>query len=407
MSDVRLVVVADDLTGAADSAARAWQAGLFAVVEVAGRGLPAAVDADALAVTTDSRFLPPAEAAACVTAVAQRLAAVAPTAAVWYKKIDSTLRGNVGAEVMALLAARDMAGAVICPAFPAQDRGLEGGYLVYGSVPPQRVHLPTLLAEQTGAAVAAIGLATVRLGVGALRKALAAQRKAGAQRAPQLLVVDAMSEADLKTIVAAVAAARSEGLLLCGSAGMVAPLAALLCTELAAPAAPPTLSPGPTLLVVGSGSAMAHRQIAQVAARAAARVRVLDAAWYTLDVLGAQCHPVGDWLLHLPAPAAGVPLEGSAARLAAARLAEAAWGVVQRMQPTALVVVGGDTAQALLHRLGITRLTVAAELLPGIPLTLGEDRGGLRRAVALKPGNFGDAQTLVTLLTRLHGLQTA
>jgi len=68
-------------------------------------------------------------------------------------------------------------------------------------------------------------------------------------------------------------------------------------------------------------------------------------------------------------------------------------------------VVGGDTAHHVMRRLGIERLTVAEELLPGIALNFGVDRMEQRRAVVLKPGNFGDPQTLVTLQRALRQRQ--
>ena len=47
-----------------------------------------------------------------------------------YKKIDSTLRGHVGAELQAALAAAPLfAGAIVAPAFPEQGRTLSGGRL--------------------------------------------------------------------------------------------------------------------------------------------------------------------------------------------------------------------------------------------------------------------------------------
>jgi uncharacterized protein YgbK (DUF1537 family) len=90
-------------------------------------------------------------------------------------------------------------------------------------------------------------------------------------------------------------------------------------------------------------------------------------------------------------------LEGPVARAQAARLADLAYAAVDRLDPSTLLVVGGDTAYYVLRRLGFERLMVVEELLPGIALTVGVDRAGTRRAVVLKPGNFGDEQTLVKL----------
>ena len=93
-----LVIVADDVTGAADSAARCHYAGLPATIYL--RPTPPPWPSGAIAFSTDSRFLPPAEAAAQVRRL---LAPLKGAPAIWYKKIDSTLRGNLGAELDAML----------------------------------------------------------------------------------------------------------------------------------------------------------------------------------------------------------------------------------------------------------------------------------------------------------------
>jgi uncharacterized protein YgbK (DUF1537 family) len=383
----KLVIVADDLTGAADSAARAVQAGLSAEIwlEISTQPTDAA-DVTVVSISTDSRFLLPEEAS---QKVSETLAALSSwTGVTWYKKIDSTLRGNLGAELDVMLAALPDTIAVICPAFPAQGRGLEGGWLVYAGAAP--LHLPSLLAEQSRSRIGIIGLATVQEGVAALEKALYFARKRG----EKLIVIDGLAESDLDAIVEAT---REEGYLLCGSAGLVRPLAAQWANADNKDGGRAHVNPGPILAVVGSGSETAHAQVAQVAAVETMRVRALDNRWYEMDLVGAQSHPVGDWLLHLAPPDNDVVLEGAIARAQAARLADIAFAAVGKLQPSALLVVGGDTAYYVLRRLGITRLTVVEELLPGVALTFGVDRDGQRRAVVLKPGNFGDARTLVTL----------
>jgi uncharacterized protein YgbK (DUF1537 family) len=389
----QLVIVADDLTGAADSAARCRQAGLQTVVLLdtsqwpAGDEMPAA-----LALSTDSRHLPPETAAARVKAALAQ--AGAWPQAVWCKKIDSTLRGNLGAELDAML---DWLGddrpAVVCPAFPAQGRGLEEGYLVYAETPPREVHLPSLLRSQSNRVVAEIPLAAVRAGAVALTQLLADEASGGAQ----LLVVDALDEVDLQTIAEATAAALGAAVY-CGSAGLVGVVAARIAAQQPSAAVEPETGQPPgagaILGVVGSGSAMAHAQIAQVAARPDVRVRTLDRTWSKVDVVNANGHPTGHWLVHLAPPPPGLALEGATARAEAARLADLSQVVVARLHPTALIVVGGDTANYVMRVLGIRRLAVVEELLPGVPLMTGVDDQGVQRWVVLKPGSFGDVATL-------------
>jgi uncharacterized protein YgbK (DUF1537 family) len=105
-------------------------------------------------------------------------------------------------------------------------------------------------------------------------------------------------------------------------------------------------------------------------------------------------------LLHLAAPAPGTPMDGPAARQLAEQLAAAALPLIDATQPGLLVLSGGDTAISVLARLGVTRLVVQRELLPGVPLTSGVDSAGRTRMIVLKAGNHGDEAALATMLAR-------
>jgi len=404
MSDPKrqsLFIVADDVTGAADSAARCHRAGLSATIQVlAGSTWPATA---AVALSTDSRFLPPLAAAEqVVLAVRPLLATGQDRASIWYKKIDSTLRGNLGAELAALLALVTPPGAtpcaLICPAFPAQERGLVAGALVYADAPAQPPHLPTLLAAQCDLPVATVALAQVRAGAAALQQTLCHLQQQGAQ----LLVVDGVTEEDLATIC--VAATQLPHALLCGSAGLVGHLALHLATGLPpATPRPPSVLQRPLLTIVGSGSRMAHRQVSAV--RQALAMPIIEVTETLLPaqalvVLATADGTPGDCLLHLPAPRPDVTLEGAQARAYVETLTRLALVLMAAAPPATLLIVGGDTAVHLLTALGIAQLQVLEELLPGIPVCTGVNPAGQRFTVILKAGNHGDAETLVGLYRR-------
>src|SRR5271170_431732 len=100
MSD--LLVVADDLTGAADCGVACASHGLNTVVvtgDSAGE-----IDADVLCVDANTRHLDPAKAAAETARLVRRYSR--NQTQMLFKKLDSTLRGNVAAELAASLEAR-------------------------------------------------------------------------------------------------------------------------------------------------------------------------------------------------------------------------------------------------------------------------------------------------------------
>jgi D-threonate/D-erythronate kinase len=379
-----LIILADDLTGAADCAGRCHQAGIAATIVLPGARVHES--GGAICCTTDSRHLPADLAARRVRELGAVLGEHAE--GIWYKKIDSTLRGHLGQELDALLDTLGRSCALVCPAFPAQQRGLVDGYLVIDPVPAQPVHLPTLLARQSRRSVVTIGLDDVRGGVGRLAARLLAQRARGAE----LLVADALDEADLQTVLEAALHALPDALL-CGSAG----LAGTLATHAARQPLPHSEAPalpveGPAVLVIGSGSAMAQRQIAYL------RRHQLVAAFEHTAVLPSDT--VGDILLHLSAPSPGTAMDGPAARQLAEQLAAAALPLIGAARSGLLVLSGGDTAISVLARMGVTRLLVQRELLPGVPLTRGVDAAGRTHMIVLKSGNHGDEAALATVLAR-------
>ena len=124
-----IVVIADDLSGAAELANAAVQSGFSAEVQLR---FHAGSDADVVCVDTETRSLPPEAAAARVEGVARSIAAKRPTLV--YKKCDSVLRGSVAAESLAIARALGKKRVLLIPANPSRQRIIRGGdYFVDGT----------------------------------------------------------------------------------------------------------------------------------------------------------------------------------------------------------------------------------------------------------------------------------
>jgi uncharacterized protein YgbK (DUF1537 family) len=121
-----IVVVADDLTGAAELAAVALRHGLRAEVQTV---FDPETDADVVCIDTDTRSLPPERAARAVEALVRRLVEAKPA---WiFKKCDSVLRGPVLAEAKAMAGAAGKKRIMVLPANPARGRVIrQGNYFV-------------------------------------------------------------------------------------------------------------------------------------------------------------------------------------------------------------------------------------------------------------------------------------
>ena len=112
---MEIAIIADDLTGAADSGVQLARSGYRTAVVFRGAPIPPGNDLDAVAVDTNSRSLPAGFAAKRVVEAGHAVR----EARIVYKKIDSPLRGPRGAELAAALAATRRRKALIAPAFPS------------------------------------------------------------------------------------------------------------------------------------------------------------------------------------------------------------------------------------------------------------------------------------------------
>jgi uncharacterized protein YgbK (DUF1537 family) len=408
----RWLILADDLTGAADCAVAFARRGVDAVVSW-GSGPDG--DATVRSIDVDSRMVSMTEAAA---------RQVAAQSAHWrtgtrlYKKIDSTLRGHPAAELAAQLSAfaagnlRRAPLAVVAPAFPAARRHTrEGRMLVDGrsleetalwarDPPYGSARLPDILGS-AGLSSEVLALDVIRAGSQSVHLRLREAERSGIDA----VICDCTTEADLTTV--AMASLQLEQALWVGSAG----LAAALATAVAEPRSsrPHLMAPcGPILTVVGSLAEPSRRQ-ARTLAQSGTVVHLLAVA--DLLLAGAQAPGWRDAARALgDALAAGkdVLLETawsehpdlSQRPLLAAALGELVAGA--KAEIGGVVVTGGQTARALLSGLGVEGIRLIDEVEPGVPL--GVTLAAWRVPVITKAGSFGDTDTLRRCLAHLRNL---
>ncbi|MDF2908448.1 MAG: hypothetical protein K0R34_3769 [Herbinix sp.] len=133
------VVIADDLTGANATGVLISKLNYvsYTVMNTERLELTKLSESDCVLYPTDSRSIDPQIAYNRVYNVAKLL--MNDRVKVYSKRIDSTLRGNLGSETDALLDALDnQAIAIVVPCFPEAKRILVGGYLLVNTVPLHR-----------------------------------------------------------------------------------------------------------------------------------------------------------------------------------------------------------------------------------------------------------------------------
>jgi uncharacterized protein YgbK (DUF1537 family) len=194
-----IAALADDFTSALDGAAPFAGRGLSArvVLDVA-----AAIDSDVVSIDLDSRFAAPHEAEARFDRAARRMAA----ASLIYKTIDSTLRGNLAAEICGALRGSKRQHAMVAPAFPAAGRITRDGHQLINGIPVEK----TAFARDPRTPVSSGKIAECLRGCDPL----------------MFSIHDAVTDADLDTLVAKVSPLSST--LWVGSPGLGAALARAL-----------------------------------------------------------------------------------------------------------------------------------------------------------------------------------
>ncbi|WP_322052946.1 4-hydroxythreonine-4-phosphate dehydrogenase PdxA [Paraburkholderia bannensis] len=420
--DARLLILGDDLSGTADCAVTCIHYGFRSIVSLEASPVDATEDVAVLAVDTDTRRHTPLDAA---RANEQAWRVFADGRRV-YKKIDSTLRGNVAAEVAALVKVAGMA--IVAPAFPQAGRTTRNGHQYIFGVPVEtsevwrNEHIPgtadlcSMLAN-TGLRVAHVTLEMVREGVDALRAKLVSYQ----QEQWQAVVIDSETDDDLATLAAA--SMTLSDVFWVGSAGLAAPLTKGLADgsqqgSVAAGAEPatPTISHLPqlgVLAVVGSMSSVSHQQVAVLRSNANGAFDFFEAnAQALLDPVSPTTLALTTNVTEALVRGRNVVVSlGQSERIAVADGALLARRLAQRLAPAAaraagLIATGGETARALLSAMGIASLEVIEEVEGGVPLLVGA-HDGRRLPVVTKAGGFGQPETLYRAWRRLVVLQQA
>ncbi|MFA9381834.1 MAG: four-carbon acid sugar kinase family protein, partial [Acetanaerobacterium sp.] len=131
---ITILVIADDFTGALDSGVQLAKAGIKTLVTT-DCNVDLSVDNEyqALVVDNETRHIPPEDAGDRVFKLAKQ--AQAKGIPYIYKKTDSTLRGNVGSELHALLRAAESGRVYFAPAFPKTGRTTENGIQYLRGIP--------------------------------------------------------------------------------------------------------------------------------------------------------------------------------------------------------------------------------------------------------------------------------
>lgn len=373
-----LAIIADDLTGACDT-------GIFfaKVPTVAWCNLASfdATAADVHVFVTNSRHDEPDVAAEKVRAAVHT--AISAGLDVVYKKVDSTLKGNIGAEVEATLRASNKHQAFIAPAFPSMGRRIQGGCLRFDQPHPGIApNLLSTLRSQTPLPISHLTAVTAEQGL-----------IPAASDVPQLFVFDTNEVNELRTIAAA-AYDDLENSILVGSGGLARQLADLMIpnhSTLPEIRPVPHHKTGPTIIISGSQNPVSAQQLQHLELSHGAQTHWLtDATVANLAFTLTENRPL---ILKV-----GARTQEETTQLRSLLPA------ISKMQPNGLVFIGGDTAGWVCDISQTRGIMLGDEILRGLPH--GTFIGGLLAGtrVCTKAGGFGNEIALEKVFDHLTNL---
>lgn len=417
-----LGVIADDFTGASDIANTIAKGtvpygGLRTAQFLGVPTLRAPTDIEAGVVSLKSRTIPAKQAVEQSLAALQWLLEQGCRQIVfkYCSTFDSTKEGNIGPVGEALAAALNVRGVVVCPAFPGagrtiymghlfvQDRLLsESGMQTHPLTPMTDPDIRRWLGYQTTASVGLIAHQTVSQGAAAIRKALEIARAEHT-----MMIVDAISDADLAAIGEAVA----DHKLITGGSGIASGLPANFIRQglAAGNVERSTGIDGPEAILAGSCSGATRGQVDVHKSRHPTLPIDID------RVMKGEMLP-DDLVAFIQANRGNAPLVYSSATPADVQRMQAKYGretVAEKLEHlfaetarklvdagvTRLVVAGGETSGAVVSALNLGALKIGSEIDPGVPVLLS---GGEKPiALALKSGNFGAPDFFTKALERL------
>jgi len=414
------IVIADDLTGGADTgvqfcriAGRMFLKHYAAETRTCANGM-----AGGLSIFTNSRHVEAGEAAERVTAALAGVGSDLPP--LIYKKIDSCLRGNIGAELDAVLRQSRAEMSFVAPALPVQGRTTRDDVHMVAGVPVAQTEigrdplcpvkesrLSVLLGTQSDFQVGHVGLDWIDSGLGELEKRLWQLTRRGCRH----FVFDALSTEHLQTIALLARRQLNKArILLAGSAGLASAVVEVTAADRQEREGFRRPSVRRWLLVCGSASQVMKRQVERLTVQAD-MTHILLQPEELLAEEGAPVESSSSGGSDLARSSSGIvmslaPISEKAAQqvepnLVIAAVARCAASVLQDDVFDGLFLSGGDTAEAVLGDIAADGICLQEEILPGLVLgmVVGGDYNGL--PVVTKAGAFGSDDALLELIQQL------
>ncbi|WEG13470.1 four-carbon acid sugar kinase family protein [Pullulanibacillus sp. KACC 23026] len=421
----RFYIIADDLTGANDAGVQLSKIGISSTVFLDFNETSIQATEDVAIIDTDSRAINEKAAynkiyEACTVFKNQGYEHV-------YKKMDSTLRGNVAAELSAVVSVHSPELVVVAPAFPKMNRQtINGHQYVHGELvsetefgkdpktPVIESSIPNLLKQGTDDPICLIDRELLNGDKDHLRALVLEKVNQGRV----WFVCDAKTDADLKAIVS-VFGSLNKRTVWAGSAGLIEFLPEALHLKKTTMCEQSGLALSKTLTVSASLSNVTKRQLETVRTMSNTYFIELDPvelvkSTYSLKAI------IDELLEHSDKQNFVLFVDSSANNREATKRLEqelvlcktqiseaiseelgkiAKVAVIAMPEIKGLILTGGDTAKAICNHLNMTKLKLYTEIEIGLPLgELSSETVSRTFWTVTKSGGFGNEESLKNVL---------
>jgi 2-keto-3-deoxygluconate permease len=414
----KMIIIADDLTGAADTAVQFSKRGIKSLVindiDNAGRSWN---EYDVLAVNTASRS-DTGDMAYRKTLNTGKVLSGRDIKLI-YKKVDSTLRGNIGAELSGLMDSLKISFCVLVPALPEQGRiVIDGNLYVKGVLlsdtevksdptkPVTESYIPAIISKQTDKKTEVISYTRVIEG----RDSLISAIKQHINNNVQILVIDAREKENLKIIASALAGLK-EKILISGSLGLAEFIPEYFLAEKMRKS---------NIIIAGSVSSVTLSQIDYVKAHSDTdqidiNIPELFAGGKTkekervIDIVQDSCKKGNDVIIRSAGNRSDMDKSFEAGKnsgldkpevseIIASFLGEIAAEIIRGVSINGMLLTGGDTALKTAKALNVSGLIVENEVLPGMPFGYFSDMAYKDIKIITKAGGFGTEDSIYKVL---------
>jgi uncharacterized protein YgbK (DUF1537 family) len=410
----RVLIIADDFTGANDTAVKFANLGFSVITTLDISDIPRLFEEfDVVAVDTESRALKANKAYELLTSLGAEIRTRDDV--LIYKKIDSTLRGNIISEIKGLYDVVESSLIIFAPAFPKQDRITINGIQFVGSTPVEKIffsknieasmkysNIPSNFKLVFKNAYHHISLKELRSGKIQINFDTI-----------RILSFDAQTDEDLKIIIQKIMPlSENRKIIWTGSAGLAEYLAYSTIIG--------RRTGKPTLLIVGSINILTQKQVRNFANECKVEIiqvninellknykeeedkiveKVAKAIESLSDIIITTSYDQNQIYNNKTVTSKFRLNMLEFSSILSNKIGELVSSIIKTFGEetfSSLFITGGDTAVSVIKHLGINSIEIKGEVEPGLPILKYE-----KIDIVTKAGGFGNKDSLIKVTTRL------